>query len=185
LYAIDVRADIKVVLYSAIDKIGKEKIRIQINGKIEKSEGYCDEILERCRGAMNHNIDDETAAALCEALLHFMLTASVLPSQRKVNWRGVELDIVIPSLKILDKHPSKALVIQIIKKGNDLTKIKQAESVQPHHRNIWVVSARQLDIKHRNYCFESRRFPYSRIISDIHAFLIEEGDSGLKLLHGD
>jgi hypothetical protein len=112
-----------------------------------------------------------------------MLTASVLPSERKVNWKGVELDIVIPSVKILNKHPSKALIIQIIKKEVELAKIKHAELVQAYHQNIWIVSARQLDINRRNYCIDSGCFPYSRIISDINAFLIEEGDRGLKLLH--
>jgi hypothetical protein len=179
-----VSTDIKDILYSAIDKIGKEKIRIQVSGKIEKSEQYCNEILDHCRYAMNYNINDETAGALCEALLHFMLTASVLPSERKVNWRGVNLDVVIPSLKILDKDPSKALIIQIIKKNDELAKIKQAELVQPNFQNIWIISSRELDINRRNYYVNSAHFPYSRIISDINEFLIDEGDRGLKLLHG-
>ena len=75
---------------------------------------------------MGDQLDDESFGTLCEALLHFMLTASLLPSERKVNWKGAELDLVVPSLKMLSKSPEKSLVIQIIKGNGDLTKIKHA-----------------------------------------------------------
>jgi hypothetical protein len=133
---------------------------------------------------MVDDLDDESLGTLCEALLHFMLTASLLPSERKVNWKGVELDLVVPSLKMLSKSPEKALVIQIIKRNAELTKIKHAESVQPHNGNIWIVSAKRLEVDHKNYYIGSTQFPYSRIILDINAFLVRKGDRGLKLLHG-
>jgi hypothetical protein len=117
-------------------------------------------------------------------LLHFMLTASLLPSERKVNWKGAELDLVVPSLKMLSKSPEKALVIQIIKRNAELTKIMHAQSVQPHNGNIWIVSAKRLEVNHKNYYLGSIQFPYSRIILDINAFLACKGDRGLKLLHG-
>jgi hypothetical protein len=179
-----VPADIKDILYSAIDEIGKEKIRMQVISKIERSEECCDEILEKCKSKLGCDVDDETFGNLCEALLHFMLTASVLPSERKFNWKGAQLDIVVPSLRMLNKNPAKALIIQVIKRGAELIKIKQAESVQPCYGNIWIVSARRLKIHHKNYYIGSRYFPYSRIISDINAFLVGEGVRGLKLLHG-
>jgi hypothetical protein len=176
--------DIKYILYSTIDKIGKEKIRMEVISEIEMSERYCNEILEECKNSMGDEIDDESFGNLCEALLHFMLTASLLPSQRKISWKGSGLDVVIPSLKMLGKSPEKALVIQIIKRNDELTKIKHAESVQPHDENIWIVSARRLQVDHKNYYIGSREFPYSRIILDINAFLVGKGDHGLKLLHG-
>ena len=177
-------ADIKDILYSTIDTIGKEKIRMEITAEIERSERWCDEIIENCKNKLDHDLDDESLATLCEALLHFMLTASVLPSERKVNWRGSELDLVVPSLKMLSKSPEKALVIQIIKGNAELTKIKHAKSVQPHDANIWIVSAKRLEVAHKNYYVESTRFPYSRIILDINSFLLRKGDRALKLLHG-
>jgi hypothetical protein len=184
LDALSVSADIKDIVYSVIEKIGKEKIRVQIARQIEMSEKYSNEILEGCKNMMGDLLDEESVGNLCEALLHFMLTASLLPSERKVTWRGSELDLVIPSLKMLSKSPQKAIVIQIIKRNDELTKIHHAESVQPHGPNIWIVSARQLKLVHRNYCVGSREFPYSRIISDINIFLIRKGVRGLKLLHG-
>jgi hypothetical protein len=184
LHAIPVPADIKGILYSAIDKIGKEKIRMEIIAEIERSEAYCNEILEKCKSKICCDVDDETLGTLCEALLHFMLTASVLPSERKVNWKGADLDLIIPSLKMLSKIPDKALVIQIIRRDAELTNIKQAESVQPCYDNIWIISARRLKIDRKNYYMGSAHFPFCRIISDINKFLVRKGDRGLKLLHG-
>lgn len=173
--------DIKDVLYTAIDEIGKEKLRIAIAADINKSEKYCVEIIEKCTSRLSG--DNETLGTLCEALLHFMLTTSLLPSERKVGFRGSDLDIVIPSTKILDKSPDKSLVIQIVR--NDLAaKVSQAEVVQPHRENIWLVSANQLKVDYKNYQLGTTGLQYSRMISDINAFLSERGNRSLKLLHG-
>lgn len=179
-----VRPDIKDILYSAIAKMGKDKIRMEVINEIEISERRCIEILEECKKKMANDLDDESLVDLCEALLHFMLTASLLPSERKVTWRGAELDLVIPSVKMLNKSPDKTLVIQIIKGNGVLRKIKNAKSVQPHDVNIWTMSARRLEIDYRNYYLGSSLFPYPRIVIDINAFLVQKGDRGLRLLHG-
>ncbi len=179
-----VSVDIKDILYSAIAKFGKDKIRMEVINDIEMSERRCNEILEECKKKMTNNLDDESFANLCEALLHFMLTASLTPSERKVTWKGAELDLVIPSLKMLNKSPDKTLVIQIIKGNEVVRKIKDAKSVQPHDVNIWTVSAKRLEVDHKNYYVGSSLFPYPRIIVDVNAFLANEGNRGLKLLHG-
>lgn len=178
------QADIKDILYSAIEEIGKEKLSMQIITEIERSEACCNEILEKCKSKVSCDLDEETLGILCEALLHFLLTASVLPSGRRVSWKGADLDIVVPSLKMLSRSPDKALVIQIIRRDTDLTKIQQAECVQPYYENIWIVSASKLNINRKNYYIGSGNFHYCRIISDINTFLVRKGDRGLKLLHG-
>ena len=179
-----VGVDIKDILYSVIDKIGKEKIQIEVNSEIEISEKRCDEILEECKKLMGSGISEESLVDLCEALLHFLLTASLLPSERKVNLKGIELDLVVPSLKMLKKDPDKALVLQIIRENEELAELERTKSMQPNDENIWLVSARKLDTHHKNYYVGSRLFPYSRIIIDINAFLVRKGNRGLKLLHG-
>jgi hypothetical protein len=179
-----VGADIKDILYSVIDKIGKEKLRTEINSEIEISEKRCDEILEECKKLMENRMSEEPLADLCEALLHFLLTASLLPSERKVNLKGTELDLVVPSLKMLKKDPDKALVIQIIRVNEELVELESTKSIQPYDENIWLVSAGKLDTDYKNYYVGSNLFPYSRIIIDINAFLIRKGHRGLKLLHG-
>jgi hypothetical protein len=176
--------DIKGILYSAIDEIGKEKIRMEVIADIERSVGWCSHILEKCKSNLGSELDNKTLGLLCEALLHFMLTASVLPSERKVNWKGADLDIVVPSLRMLNKSPNKALVIQVIKSESELTKINQAESVQALYENIWIVSSRAIKIERKNYYIGSGNYPYCKMISDIHAFLVQKRDRGLKLLQG-
>lgn len=175
-------ADAKDVLYSAINEIGRERIRMDVAADIKMSERHCRNIMAKCMSKLGSEANDESLATLCEALLHFMLTASLLPSVRKVTMHGADLDIVIPSIRVLGKSPEKALVIQVIR-GDLAAKVRQAESVQPHRENIWLISARQLQTDSRNYHLGSGGFPYPRIISDISAFLSEKGDRGLKLLH--
>lgn len=177
-------SNVRDLLYSAINGIGKEKILMDIASDIDVCEKYCLEILDKCKSRMGTEANNETLATLCEALLHFMLTASLLPSERKVSMLGANLDVVIPSTRILAKNPNKSLVIQVIR-GNDLAaKVKQVESVQPYRANIWLVSTKQLQTRYRNYHLGSGSLEYSRIISDISAFLSEKGYRGLKLLHG-
>lgn len=176
-------ADVKDVLYSAINEIGKEKIRTDVTADVKMSEKYCQDIVDNCSSKLGLEATDETLATLCEALLHFMLTASLLPSERKVSVHGVNLDVVIPSTRILEKNPDGALVIQVVR-DDFAAKVKHVESVQPHSENIWLVSAKPLQTDHRNYHLGPGNFPYTKIISDISSFLVEKGDRGLKLLHG-
>ncbi len=178
-------ADVKDVLYSSINEIGREKIRMAIAANVKMSETYCKDILDRCTKKLREiAADDEIAkATLCEALLHFMLTASLLPSERKINVQGVEVDIVIPSSKVLIKSPNKSLVIQVVR-GNLEEKVGQARTVQPNRENVWLISANPLQTEYKNYHLGAGGLHYSRIISDINAFLSEKGNHGLKLLHG-
>lgn len=173
-------ADVKDALYSVIDEIGREKIRVDVAADVKRSEKYCRDIIATCASRLGPQAGDETLATLCEALLHFMLTASLLPSERKVSMQGADLDIVIPSTRALGKSPERSLVIQVIR-GDLAAKAKQAESVQPHRENIWLVSARPLQKDYKNYHLSSES-SYPRIISDIGAFLSEKRDRGLKLL---
>lgn len=172
--------DVKDTLYSAINAIGRERMRADVASDIKSSEKYCRDIIAMCASSLDHGVGDETLATLCEALLHFMLTASLLPSERRVNMQGAELDIVVPSTKALGKSPEKSLVIQVIR-GDLATKSKQAESVQPNRENIWLVSTQSLQTDYRNYHLSSES-SYPRIISDIGAFLDEKGDRGLRLI---
>ena len=172
--------DVKDTLYSAINAIGRERIRADVASDIKSSEKYCRDIIAMCASSLDPRVGDETLATLCEALLHFMLTASLLPSERRVNMQGAELDIVIPSMRALSKNPEKSLVIQVIR-GDLATKSKQAESVQPNRENIWLVSTQSLQTDYRNYHLSSES-SYPRIVSDIGAFLDEKGDRGLRLL---
>jgi hypothetical protein len=177
-------ADVKEVLYSIIDAIGREKIRAEVSSNIDRaSRMYCEEIVEKCMKEMGPGASDEELGTLCEALLHFMLTASLLPSERKVAVGGTELDVVIPSTKSLAKNPDKTLVIQVIKTSGDRERVAQAEHAQPSRNNIWTVSAKSMQIGARNYSLDRDKFHYVSLIADVHTFLADNGTSNLKLLH--
>lgn len=175
-------ADVKEVLYSVIESIGREKIRAEVSSDVDSaSRRYCKEIVEKCRQSLGQG--DEELGTLCEALLHFMLTASLLPSERKVTIGGVDLDVVIPSTKSLARNPDKTLVIQVFKVESDKDRVAQTAQTQPNPENVWTVSAKSLQIGARNYSLDGTTFNYSALISDIRVFLAAKGNSGLKLLH--
>src|SRR5438093_5491211 len=132
--------DVKDLLYSAINEIGREKIRMVVASDVDVCKKYCSEILRKCKRKLGTEANEETLAMLCEALLHFMLTASLLPSERKVSVHGADLDLVIPSARILTRSSDKSLVIQVIMGNDPAAKVKQAESVQPKRENIWLIS---------------------------------------------
>jgi hypothetical protein len=127
---------IKQILYPVIEELGKENIQLKISSNIKVSQEYIDIIMNRCISkidSLSGNYDrDFDISVLSEALLHYMLTISTLPSERKVEINDDQkLDIVIPSLPSLRKDPNKSLIIQVIKKKKtDLTKIKKLESTE-------------------------------------------------------
>ena len=176
--------DVLDILYSCIGEIGREKIQRDITLDITSSTKYCQDIIAKCKSRLGNDINDEILGTLCEAILHFMLTVSLLPSERKVSVNGTDLDIVIPSVRFLKKQPEKTLIIQVVKKSNDIAKIKEFELIQPLRNNIWVISAKPLNINHKNYHLNPINTSYAKIIPDINAFLVERGVKGLKLLHG-
>jgi hypothetical protein len=179
-----VSSDIAAILYSSIDKIGRAKIRTDLTSDIALSGKYCEDILKGCIEESSLGRDEETLVTLCEGLLHFMLTASLLPSERKVNFRGADLDVVVPSLKVLAKNPENAIIIQLMKNHADLDKITRAESVQPQNENIWIVSSKMMAIRHSNYHLGEGATQYSHIVQDINEFVKSKSIGKLKLLPG-
>ncbi len=173
--------DVPTILYTIINEIGRDKIRMEITSDIASSKSYCTKIINECEGRVGTRSDPETLATLCEGLLHFMLTASLLPSERKLKIKGYDFDIVVPSTKILLGHPEKSLVIQVIKNRDELAKVKSAELIQPNRENIWLISFGRLSTDCRNYCLDDNSF--SRVLVDIHDFVSAKGVGGLKLFH--
>ncbi len=185
--------EVKDILYSTIESIGKERIRSDTTSNINLSEKYIDAIMAECITKISDNTNSsnrgETIAVLCEALLHFMLTVSTLPSERKIQVKAnLNLDIVIPNLQRLKRKPEKSIIIEIIRDNVDLNKISQVEFLQPNYKNIWLVSAIPLSrTKYPMYGL----FPnagsfnnnHSNIIIDINNFLNETGDKSFRFIH--
>jgi hypothetical protein len=193
--------EIKQILYSVIeDEIGKEKIQTEITSDIKLSRKYIELIMSKCIAkldseSVNDDIDDDyyfyatTVTALSEALLHFMLTICTLPSERKIATKNdLALDVIIPSLQSLKLKPEKSIIVQFIKEKTDLNKVSQLESLEPHHKNIWLVSAKPLSLttKYTTYhVLPNAKLDnkFSNIIMDIDDFLRETGDKSFRLVH--
>jgi len=178
---------IKKELYCAIREIGKQKIQKDITSSIQSSQKYIDLLMNKCIGrlisAELSSDHDRVIGTLSEAVLHFMLTISTLPSERKIRLNGeLVIDVAIPNLRILKINPSKSIIVQFIKEGKDLNKLTKLQFIQPNSENIWVVFHKSLTVaKYKTYSI----FPdsYSNIIVDIHNFLKHSGDKSLRFVY--
>ena len=184
--------EVKDILYSTIESIGKERIRSDTTSNINFSEKYIDAIMAGCITKINVNSNasnkDETIAVLSEALLHFMLTVSTLPSERKIQVKdNPTIDVVIPSLQSLKRTPDKSIIIEIIRNKMDSDKISQLEFLQPNHKNIWLISVIPFSTtRYRTYGMSTNTglfHSFSNIIKDINNFLKETGDKSLRFIH--
>jgi len=180
------------ILYSVITEIGKEKIKSDITLNIELSRRYILMIMDRCKKIVNLG-NEEYIGSFCEALLHFMLTACTLPSDRKVRFDNFHLDRVIPRLQTLRNYPEKAIVIQIVKDSKSITGARQKNitKIQPNANNLWIVSREPLLGDWVNYTVESGnnkntsflRRNFHDIIVDIDAFLEKSNDRSFRFFH--
>src|SRR3989344_4304927 len=128
---------------------------------------------------------EESLAILSTGLLHYLLTNAMIPSQRKIKYNGIEIDIVIPNLKTLEIDPKKTLIIYIpktIDKHNIEQKLEQLEKIQPIKDNIWLVITKKLEFQTKTYVIEKKNASFSKIIYDIAQFVNIQGQNKFKIL---
>lgn len=192
LVHMSVKVDLVQSLYCVIDEIGKSNIQKDlVSSDLDASRKYLQNIMDSCllrlRNESKIEITDDMIPDLCEALLHFMLTASTLPSARKIEVNNkLKIDLVIPNLQRLMNNPQKALVIAIMHKLEDTNRISQIKSIQPITSNIWLISVRPSSkTELREYSIfpsdSSKRF--NDIIVDIAKFLRRSGDRSMRFVH--
>jgi len=127
---------------------------------------------------------DETIGTLATGLLHFLLTNALLPSQRKIKHGEIEIDIVIPDMRTLEKDPKKSLIIYIPKTNEKTTiseKLKELQKIQPERQNIWVVLSEDMELDFNHYVL-AKNNSFSNIIFDIGQFVNVTGDNKFKIL---
>ncbi|MDH5463359.1 MAG: hypothetical protein OEY17_05590 [Nitrosopumilus sp.] len=128
---------------------------------------------------------DESVGILATGLLHYLLTNALITSQRKIEHVGVEIDIIIPDLKTLEKDPKKTLLICIPKSSDIKTinqKITQLEKIQPEKENIWVVLSESIPVGKKSFVLSEDNNTFSKIIFDIAQFVNVGGASKFKIL---
>lgn len=128
---------------------------------------------------------DEAVGILATGLLHYLLTNALINSQRKIDYQGTELDIVIPNIKTLEQDQKKTLLV-LIPKTSDINiineKIEQLEKIQHEKENIWVVLSKNIPIANKSFILSKENNSFSKIIFDIAQFSNVSGTNKFKIL---
>ena len=128
---------------------------------------------------------DESVGVLATGLLHYLLTNALINTQRKVEYQGIEVDIVIPDIKTLEKDPKKTLLICIPKSSSKKIieeKISQLEKIQSEKENIWVVLSENISINKKSFVLSKENNSFSKIIFEIAQFSNVDGANKFKIL---
>jgi len=168
------------------DHLSKSEERIQkliIDKKFSK---IIDDVITNCYDKIiTLGEKDESVGVLATGLLHYLLTNALINSQRKVEYQGIEIDIVIPDIKTLEKDPKKTLLICIPKSSNKKIieeKISQLDKIQSEKDNIWVILSEQIPIEKKSFVLSKENNTFSKIIFDIAQFSNVGGTNKFKIL---
>ena len=168
------------------DYLSKSEERIQkliIDKKFSK---IIDDVITNCYDKIiTLGEKDESVGVLATGLLHYLLTNALINSQRKIEHQGIEIDIVIPDIKTLEKDPKKTLLICIPKSSNKKIieeKISQLDKIQSEKDNIWVVLSKQIPIEKKSFVLSKENNTFSKIIFDIAQFSNVAGTNKFKIL---
>ena len=133
-----------------------------------------DEIIENCyEKIILMDKKEESVGILATGLLHYLLTNALLNSQRKVEYKGLELDIVIPDVRTLEKDAKMTLLILIPKSSDKKIideKISQLNEIQPNKDNIWVVLSEDISVDSKSFVLSKENNSFSKIIFEIAQF---------------
>ncbi|HEY8110470.1 MAG TPA: hypothetical protein VIG05_06360 [Candidatus Nitrosotenuis sp.] len=174
---------IKEMLYDQIKSISEQKIQVEISKNktadlIRHITNNCYPKITKLNGDQHENFE-----AFAESLMHYLLTNALIPSQRKVTLKAVEIDIVIPDVRTLGSSPKDALVIFFPKTknlGRILESLKKIEAIQPIKENIWLVQKTSLGLQHKTYEIDSG-CSFANMINDITAFCASKTQSKFKI----
>jgi hypothetical protein len=173
---------IKECLFNYLKKSEKKFSQLFSQTKIED---IINDILNNCYYKISLMDDkEESLGVLATGILHYMLTNALLTSQRKVVYQGVELDIVIPDTRTLEKDPKKTLIIYIPKtldKNTIKERLKQIQKFQPERQNVWLVLTKDIGFE-KTYVIQKEPSSFSKIIIDIAQFVNVQGGDKFKIL---
>ena len=152
----------------------------------KKFDKVIDEITQNCYDKITSMTNkDEAVGVLATGLLHYLLTNALINSQRKVEFQGIEIDIVVPDFKTLEKDPKKTLIICIPKSSDKKIieeKISHLEKIQPEKENIWVVLSENIPVNKKSFVLSKENNSFSKIIFEIVQFSNVGGTNKFKIL---
>lgn len=166
------------------DYLNKSEIQTLISEL--KFSDIIDNVLENCFDkVVSIGKKEESLAILATGLLHYLLTNALISSQRKVEFNGINVDIVIPDLKTLEGDAKKTLILFIVDTDNEIIikqRIAELYKIQPNKENIWIISGKNYSISNKIYVIEKKNSSFSNIIFDIAKFVNVQGQSKFKIL---
>ncbi len=159
---------IKDILYDEISKISNIFLKENL---VNNSPIVIEKIIDSCKTrVLKLELDKvEALGILCESMMHYILTETLIPSMRKITMSGIYLDIIIPDAKTMSEKPEESLVLYFaktadIKKIND--ELKRIKMIQPFQENVFVVTKNLLDLETREYEIEGNK-SICNILQDI------------------
>ena len=150
---------IKDALYAKIDGIGQEQIhQLLLNNKFS-------ELFERIYEPVIQSVQDiddyEKYGTLSESLTHYLFTEMLIPSQRKITFENIELDMIIPNTTELQKDDQNTIIIFFVKISNIAEikqKIQDLKKLQKDDGKIWIISKDDIEIPQSRYLTEKESF---------------------------
>jgi hypothetical protein len=182
--------DVKIILYDALDRMDKDNIRTLLNKDIQYSKSIINSVFKNCQSKLNAGWDIDNYINFGEALLHFLLTVTMIPSERKITINDLEVSIIIPILKNLKSNNNALLIKFLDSKNNDYEDIiNKLSLIQPNKKNIWLVTTSILKTEINNFVISMEDFnennclfKFNQIIVKIDQFLKDINYTGLKIL---
>lgn len=178
----DTDSPVKDILYQELSNITENKIQLEISKN--NSSKIISEIVSKCYPKIKEislNIDEDLGV-FAESLMHYFLAIAIIPSQRKVLQKDIEIDIVIPDLRTLQSNPKDSLIITFSKSKNKnlvKNKILELEKIHTVKENIWLVSHEDLELKNRTYKINNS---LNKILDDINEFYSSRKQSNFKFI---
>lgn len=181
----DTDSPVKDILYQELSNISETKIQLEISKN--NSSKIISEIVSKCYPKIQQislNMDEDLGI-FAESLMHYFLTLAVIPSQRKISQKNIEIDIVIPDLRVLQSNPNDSLIIVFPKSNNkDLIKkrILDLEKIHAVKENIWLILNEDLEFENRTYLIKNNTNSLNKILDDINEFYSSRKQSKLKFI---
>ena len=161
---------IKDALYAKIDDIGQDRVhKLMLSGKFSE---LFEKIFETTINSIDGINEYEKHGIAAESLTHYLFTEMLIPSQRKISFKNIELDMIIPSIEELKKNSDNTILIFFAKTSN-IDEIKQRvqeiKMIQNSDSNIWIISKDDIQILQTTYMTKKESF--SKFLKDTQTFV--------------
>ncbi|MFZ0184186.1 MAG: hypothetical protein WBV92_08785 [Nitrosotalea sp.] len=175
--------ELSEIIYSAISDYGEQRILSDIvQGE---SPDVIKVIFEHCISNLEkiEPVKSDTFGSVAEGLLHYMLTVSLIQSQRKTLFQSVDIDIAVPDTRTLSVSPQDVIVVYFPKTDNAdniKSQIEKIKKIQPNSNNIWVVLENNVPVEAKIYTLKDS-MTFANIINDLISFSSNKKQSKLKI----